>query len=268
MAHPNRLQDANVLIFGGTSGIGFAVASLVLSQGGHVTISGSTQPKVNDKVAKLRSLYQSLPASNVSGHAVDLADTANLEKNLTDLFEKVTEGGQKKIDHIVFTAGDLSAPRGLADVTVEGVISGFNVRFISSVFIAKLIRTGKYMPMSPSSSFTVTGGVNTRKPMPGWVLPAAWGGASSGLVNGLAVELAPIRINCVEPGAIHTELLDKAIQNMGPGALDAFAKATLTKTVGEPSDCAEAYAYFMRDRFVTGTTAQTNGGLLLAPRDS
>jgi NAD(P)-dependent dehydrogenase (short-subunit alcohol dehydrogenase family) len=262
MAHPNRLQNAHVLVFGGTSGIGFAIASLVLSQGARVTISGSNQPKCDDKVALLRSYYPSVPASSVQGIAVDLRDTENLEANLNALFEKATDGAKNKIDHIAFTAGDLSDAITIPQATVHNVLGGFKVRYLSIVMIAKILSTGKYVEQAPSSSLTVTGGVNTDKPMPGWSLQASWGGSMNGLARGLAVDLAPIRVNVVEPGAIHTELV-QGLEDKMPGVLEMFRGMVLTGQVGQPSDCAEAYAWFMRDRFANGTTAKTNGGQLL-----
>jgi NAD(P)-dependent dehydrogenase (short-subunit alcohol dehydrogenase family) len=88
MAHRNRLTGSHVFVFGGTSGIGYAIANMALSNDARVTISGSTQPKVDAKVEQLRSLYPSIPASNVAGFACDLLDTANLEHNLRTVLTK------------------------------------------------------------------------------------------------------------------------------------------------------------------------------------
>ncbi|ORY19447.1 hypothetical protein BCR34DRAFT_471768 [Clohesyomyces aquaticus] len=263
MAHPNKLLNARVLIFGGTSGIGFAVASLCLSSGAHVIISGSREPKVSSKVSLLQSLYPSLSASNVTGHALDLLDTDNLETNLTALLETVTRSGEEKIDHIVFTAGDLTSMPHVSTITPDVALNFGRVRFLGQLMIAKLLCSGKYMAASAGSSFTLTGGTNTKKPVPGFALGAAWGCATEGLMRGLAVDLKPIRVNMVEPGAIKTELLDRFVEQRGQQALDMWAEQTLLKAVGKPSDCAEAYAWFLRDGYVTGTVAATDGGRLL-----
>lgn len=264
MAHQTRLSNVRVLVFGGTSGIGFGVANMALAEGAYVTISGSRQPKVDEKVKLLRSYYPKLAPDRISGYAVDLKDTANVEKNLTDIFEKVTQGGEKKIDHIAFTAGDIPDLPKIPDVNAQDIAPGFSIRFTSTAIIAKLLSRGKYMPVSPTSSLTLTGGTNTQKPMPGWSLAAGWGGAVEGLSRGLAVDLAPIRVNMVEPGAIQTELLQRFVDRAGEEALAKMRKqTTLTQTLGQPSDTAEAYGWFMKDRFVTGTIASTNGGRML-----
>ena len=110
MTHVNRIKDTYVFFFGSTSGIGYAVAYMALSNGAHSTISGSAQPKVDNKASQFRSLYSNLPASNVSGLACDLTDIKVLDSNLGALFDKATEGGSKKIDHIAPTAGDSITP--------------------------------------------------------------------------------------------------------------------------------------------------------------
>ena len=266
MAHPNRLQDARVLVFGGTSGIGFGIANLCLSQGSTVIISGSKQPKVDDKVALLRSYYPSIPAERISGLACDLVDTANLEANLKALLEKATNGGENKLDHITWTAGDIPKLPKIDQVNVEETLVGFHLRFQGSIGLAKVLLNNEFVKKSPSSSLTLTGGVNTRKPMPGWSVLAGYGGSMEGLMRGLAVDLKPIRVNLVAPGAIKTELWD-GFSTRYPGGVESFEKmlqgTTLTDTVGEPSDTAEAYAWCMKDRFVTGSIASTNGGSLL-----
>lgn len=266
MAHPNRLQNAHVLIFGGTSGIGYGIASMALSNGAFVTISGSNLPKVQSKISDLQSTYPSLPKSNVTGIPCDLADTDNLEANLREVFEKATDAGQKKIDHVAFSAGDAVVLSKLESVTVEDVLKGFKVRLLSCVMIGKLLAAnpGRYMPVSASSSFTITSGTNTQKPRPGWSVGASWGAASEGLSRGLAVDLKPIRVNCVSPGAIDTPLLQKFKASVGEEVWRKYGEeGTLVGAWGTAEDEAEAYGWLMRDRFVTGTLASSDGGRML-----
>jgi NAD(P)-dependent dehydrogenase (short-subunit alcohol dehydrogenase family) len=264
MAHQNRLANVHVLVFGGTSGIGYAVANMALSCGARVTISGSGQAKVDTKVEKLRSLYPNTPASNVAGFAVDLLDKENLESNLNAMLDKATEGGSKKIDHIAFTAGDaLQLPK-VAELDVYTVLHGFTVRFLAPCVLAKLIATGKYMPKSANSSITLTGGTNTHRPMPNWAVGAAVGASVEGLTRGLAVDLAPIRTNIVTPGAIHTELLDGFLKYATPEVVENLKSgSSLLGEFGRPEDIAEAYGWVMRDRFANGTLVASDGGRLL-----
>ncbi|KAL1794743.1 hypothetical protein ACET3X_006559 [Alternaria dauci] len=264
MAHQNRLANTHVVVFGGTSGIGYAVANMALSYGAHVTISGSTQPKVDAKVEMLRSLYPNYPASNVLGFAVDLSDKENLERNLKDMLDKATQGGQKKIDHIAFTAGDALPRPAVTEMDINTVMDGWTVRFLAPCALAKLIATGDYMPKSSNSSITLTGGTNTHRPMPGWTMVAALGGSVEGLIRGLAVDLNPIRANIVNAGAIHTELFQKLLDVSSPEAIEKIKKgSSLSREFGRPEDIAEAYGWVMKDRFANGTLVNSDGGRLL-----
>jgi NAD(P)-dependent dehydrogenase (short-subunit alcohol dehydrogenase family) len=81
-------------------------------------------------------------------------------------------------------------------------------------------------------------------------------------VRGLAVDLKPLRVNFVAVGAVHTEMLDRAVRSQG-GLLKTLESETTVGRLGRPEDVAEAYIYVMKDHFITGSTIGTNGGFLL-----
>ena len=129
------------------------------------------------------------------------------------------------------------------------------VRNVAPLIIAKYLR--EYIEKGPDSSYTLTGGFISTKPPLGWGLHAASG--VEGMSRGLAVDLAPIRVNLVALGVIKTE----AMKSVPEQALEGLAKATTIKRLGRPEDIAEAYLYFMKDGFVTGSILHSNGGRLL-----
>lgn len=163
---------------------------------------------------------------------------------------------------MVNTAGDRFGLVKLNEVTAENVNKLGQVRFLGTLLMAKL--APQYMHQTTQSSISTTGGVNSLKPGPGWSAMAGWATAKEGMTRGLAVDLAPIRVNCVLPGAIETELWD----SFGPGGIrqqlkELYASKSLLKTVGTPEDMAEAYLYLMRDNFVTGISLLSDGGHVL-----
>lgn len=89
-----KLKDKHVLVIGGTSGLGFAVAEASLASGARVTVSSSNPSRVDSAVQKLKS---SFPEANVAGHACDLS-LPTCEKDIEALFAKAG-----KVDHIVYT---------------------------------------------------------------------------------------------------------------------------------------------------------------------
>ena len=252
-----KLDGKRVLILGGTSGIGFAVVEACFEHGANVIISGSNSERLEKTKQRLRDNYGTVE-SRVHTYICDLSDEANLESNVEKLLQAATENGTHKLNHIVFTAGDSIPIQKVNDVTIPILRKQEIVRFLGPVMIAKHLDT--YMEKSPDSSFTITGGVNSWKPQPGWSLPASSGSRAEGLARGLAVDLAPIRVNLVSPGAIRTELLKRSLS---PQVEEMYTQKTLVKRMGRPEDTAEAYLYMMKDGFVTGTVLDTNGGYLL-----
>ena len=91
---------------------------------------------------------------------------------------------------------------------------------------------------------------------------AAAGGLESG-TRGLAVDLAPIRVNFIVLRAIDTPLLTAAVGG-NTGILDKYAEGTLVKRIGTSDEAAEAYVFCMRCSFMTGSRIDVEGGALLA----
>ena len=109
----------------------------------------------------------------------------------------------------------------------------------------------------------MTSGTVGVRPVPGFALGAAGVGAIEGLARGLAVELAPIRVNVVRAGAVRTPMWDGIPDGQREGTFAAMAKRTLTGAIGEAEQIAATHLYLMRNAFVTGTVITVDGGSLL-----
>lgn len=97
--------------------------------------------------------------------------------------------------------------------------------------------------------------------MRGWGAVGAYAGALQGLVRNLALEMAPVRVNLVSPGAVETELWGR--EEGLAGVREEVAGKALTGRMGRPQDVAEAYLYVMRDWNVTGSVVRTDGGAVI-----
>ena len=84
-----------------------------------------------------------------------------------------------------------------------------------------------------------------------------------GLTRGLAVELAPIRVNAVRPGVIRTPMWDQIPEPQREALFTTLAGRTLTRTIGEPDQIAATHLFLMENRFVTGTVLTVDGGSVL-----
>ncbi|KAB8261608.1 hypothetical protein BDV32DRAFT_148256 [Aspergillus pseudonomiae] len=273
----NKLSGSRILVVGGTSGIGFAIAQLALESNANVIIASSSTSKIQ---AAIKRLQESCPDStaSIAGHPVALGDET-AEENIIKLFEYATspslfppsgqEGdsnteGKDRIllDHIAFTAGNIPNlhPPTSPSINKAYINSIGDVRVIGAALLAK--HSQKYLRQSRSSSITLTSGANVDRPQKGWTFGAMMSGATEGMARGLAVDLAPVRVNVVSPGAVDTEIFDR-FGDKREEFMKKFGEQTLTGSVGKPMDIAEAYVYAMRDWNLAGEKIGSNGGRLL-----
>lgn len=231
----NKLEGKRVLVFGGTSGIGFGVVEAAIEFGATVAISGSNMPKLERTRERLLSQYPGVSKDRIILKDCNLGNSANMESNIKALFDAVTDGGKHKLDHVVHTAGDALGIIPVTDFTTDKWLRITNVRVLTGIFVAKF--ANEYINWSADSSITLTSGVNGHKPGKGWSVMAAGGGAVEAFTRGAAVDLSPVRVNCVSPGAIKTELF----AGISPEAEKMYEDKTLVKRLGRPSDTAEAY---------------------------
>jgi NAD(P)-dependent dehydrogenase (short-subunit alcohol dehydrogenase family) len=256
--YTNKLRGARVLIVGGSAGIGYAVAEGCLEYGATVHIASSNK----DRVAKaIDSLLASYPSAKgrLHGHTCDLSNAATLESNVAELFAAIGT-----LDHVISTAGDPfkrqvspEGKTGIHAVTVESLIERAMVRTFAVQILAK--HAIKYLEPSYRSSITLTTGSMSEKPLPGG---GGGGGYALGLhmiAKGLALDLAPVRVNAVSPGGVETELL----RSFGDDLVESFRKMTCTGRIAEPGEVAEAYLYLLKDTNCTGSVLRTDGGLLV-----
>jgi NAD(P)-dependent dehydrogenase (short-subunit alcohol dehydrogenase family) len=248
----SKLTDKNVLLIGGSAGIGFAVAQGALQEGARITISSSSKERVAKAVEQLQTDFPE-HASNVRSYTADLSTKENIEGNVEKILQYASQ--DSTIDHIVFTAGNVPPMRPLTEASLDDIEPFLLVRVYGALAVGK--HASKYMTPGKASSITLTSSSQAQKPL-GWIQPLV-SNTVEGLMRGLAVTLRSIRVNVVAPGFILTDLI-KAL----PQELVEKAKArSLTNDHGYPDDTAEAYLYFMKDTFVTGTVLDTNGGIFL-----
>lgn len=154
----SKLLNAKVLILGGTSGMGFAVAEGSLEFGARVVISSSSASKLDNALNRLRTAYPS-SADKISGYTCDLSKPEQLEGNIKALLEKAGGG----IDHVVFTAGDRLSVQPLDTFTPEVMSKAMTVRVTAPMVLAKVV--GPYLSPGPKTSISLTSGTQSYKPV-------------------------------------------------------------------------------------------------------
>jgi NAD(P)-dependent dehydrogenase (short-subunit alcohol dehydrogenase family) len=231
------LAGKKVVVVGGSSGIGFSTAELAKAEGAEVVIASRNADRLNAAAKKLG--VTTIPADVTSDESV-----ASLFRNCGP------------VDHVVVTAAQLrSGP--FKTVAMEDVRSTMEGKFWGAWRVARLaeIRAG--------GSLTLVSGFLSIRPRPNSAIVGAANGAIESLARSLALELAPVRVNCVSPG-----IIDTPIRAAMPDAarLEMLAKTAASLPVGRVGlgeDIARQILAFMTIGFATGSIAYIDGGALI-----
>jgi len=238
------LDGTRILIVGGTSGLGLAVARAAAERGA-TPIVASRNPASVDRALGV------LPESAM-GTTVDLADPASIDR-------LVEFAGP--VDHLVYSAGEPLRLTPLPDLTPETARGFWETRYFGALAVIRAV-TGAGS-IREGGSIVLTGGNAAQRPAPGWSLGASMTGALDALTRQLALELAPIRVNLVAPGVTQSPLWAGMSAEERQAMYEGIAASLPTGRVGTPSDVALAYLYAMEQPMATGTSILVDGGAVL-----
>jgi NAD(P)-dependent dehydrogenase (short-subunit alcohol dehydrogenase family) len=248
------ITGQSILIIGGSSGIGAAVAKLAAAQGVHVSIASSNPTRVENAVNAINS---SVPNAQIRGYTCDV-NTDDVESRLEKLLSDVTTATGSLLDHIVYTANVFNL-KPVTEVTVEYLRASSQFALVTPMLIAKL--APRFLNQSYKSSLILTTGVVAERPVKGFTVGSARASGLIGLTRGLALDLAPLRVNVVSPGATETEMWGDEEQRAQ--RREGYSKVALLGKPGTAEEVGEAYIYLMKDSNSTGSCVNTNGGALV-----
>ena len=231
---------ANVVITGGSRGIGAAAVALFAARGDRVTFLYEKNHDAASQVAQ---------TTGAEAVCCDVADSTAVRRVFAAM---------EDVDILVCNAG--ICPYGLMSQTTE---EQFDRAFAVNV-------KGIYNCVNGAMPFFLnkqSGCVITVSSMWGQVgasceaVYSATKGAVIALTKALAKELGPsgIRVNCVAPGVILTDMC----ANVDPEILSEMGQESALGRNGTPMDVARAMAYLADAEFVTGEVLSVNGGYIM-----
>lgn len=234
----SELTNQSVIVVGGTSGMGLAIARLAKSRGASVTVASRSSDKVAAVATELSAV----------GKPIDTTDEASVR----DFFAAVGP-----VDHLIVTGSSVRTGT-LKDAPLADGEFTFRSKFFGPYLCAK------YAQMNPTGSITLFSGILSRRPGQNDAVLAGVNAAVEAMGRALARDLAPVRVNTVSPGMTRdTGAYVSMPEAAREGMYSAIAGRLPVGRVGTAEDIAEATLMLMTNGFITGVTLDVDGGGVL-----
>jgi NAD(P)-dependent dehydrogenase (short-subunit alcohol dehydrogenase family) len=231
-------EPGAVVVIGGTSGLGLAVARHYADQGREVVLTSRDQQRAEAVAAEV--------GGRARGIALDLAEPAELGDRLA---------GVAGVSHLVLAAIERD----------ENRVHAFDLKGATRLATLKLVGYAEVVHqlaprLDPEGSVVLFGGRAKDRPYPGSTMVSTVNGGVTGLVHSLAVELAPIRCNAIHPGIVGDSPYWSA---KGEAALEPVRNRTPSRRLVTMEDIVGAVVFLLENRSVNGENLHVDGGWLL-----
>jgi NAD(P)-dependent dehydrogenase (short-subunit alcohol dehydrogenase family) len=244
------VADMSVLVTGGGSGIGEGTARHLASLGARVTITGRRRERIEAVAADIGANCRAVP-----GDVTVAADRAAM-------VAAAVEHGGGRLEALVNNAGNMY--RGpLAELDEQALLDVFHANVVGGMML-----TQAALPHLVEAQGVVVfiGSVHSQRAFPGASPYAATKGAVETLTGVLAAELGPVgvRVSCVRPGGVFTEINQRAglfDDETALARLESLGPAHALGRIGTVTEVAEAIEYLVRAEWTTGSVLTVDGGL-------
>jgi NAD(P)-dependent dehydrogenase (short-subunit alcohol dehydrogenase family) len=234
------LRDRVVVVFGGTSGIGLAAAVQARAAGARAVVIGKDAERAR----------QAAERHDLEWRTADVTRPDTICEALN---------GLAVVDHLVMLAGT-SVVAQVKDDDVDVMHRAFDERMWAAVHAIRVLGAR----LSREGSVTLISGALADRPnVHGTAVLAAASAAMEAFARGLALELAPVRVNTLSPGRIETPLLHKVLGAARNQVLPAMLAAAPLKRLGTAEEAGSAVVFLMANGWMNGATLHVDGGVRL-----
>ncbi len=234
------MKGQKIVVVGGSSGLGLAIAQATAKLGAEVIIAGRSK-------AKLEKARQTIGPAEI--RILDVTKETELAQGFSSI---------GPFDHLVTTAADFIMGPFTIMETREAK------RFFDSKFWGQYCAAKYAVPhMRKGGSITFFCGFRSQRPMMHFSAGAAINAAIEGLTRALALELAPLRVNAISPGNIITPVWDVVPEKERMAQFQEEARKLPVRRIGQPEDIAQAALFLMQCGFTTGSVVHVDGGIRL-----
>lgn len=244
-----KFEKKNILVTGGTAGIGLGISKMLNEYNVHLTITGRNESKLNNISKEFKS-------ANKNFNKAILADISKIN-DITNLVQNLDI-----LDGIVLNAGIIDyTPVKL--ISEKKVLNLFSTNVFSNFFLLqKLLQLKK---INKGASIVIISSIAAKVGVPGTSIYAASKGALNSYAKVLASELSlqKVRVNVVSPGVINTDLIENTKVTSDLQMKNLATKYPLG--LGEISDIVNLVLFLLSEnsRWMTGSNIDIEGGYLL-----
>lgn len=227
-------------ILGGTAGIGLALARKLTDRGDGVFIGGRSAERLSLALDRLGTL--------ANGHAVDMTDRSSVAR----FFDEAP------MINGLFTPAASYKTGAFQDGAVETSEELFTAKFWSQYWAvhAALPR------LSKDAAIVLMSGAASVRPI-GAPAYAACNAALEGLARGLAIELSPVRVNCLSPGTTDSDLWRNRPREIREPAYAHWSQLNVVQRPATVDEQAHAALFLLDNTNMTGSTLFCDGGYSL-----
>jgi len=208
----SSLQGKSVLVVGGSSGIGLGIAIVAQQAGASVTIASRSQTKLDAAFAALGGKAQA--------RVLDAGDDASVVAFFAD---------GKVWDHVVTSAG-MGGRGALPNIEMKTAYAAMDAKFWVYFRVARAAK------IAEGGTLTFVSGSLGTKAAFGSALVSATNAAVEALGRGLALDLAPVRVNVISPGVVDTPLWNQFDEERRKTFFATTAQKLPARRIGQPTD--------------------------------
>lgn len=232
---------SEIIIIGGTGGIGRELARACANNGVDVVIAGRDAARA---ASVAEALLRELPAhaGRIRGIAADLSQPHGLAQALRSV-------GQ--VSHLVIAAVERDR-NSLHAYDIDGAILAATVKLVGYAAAVAAVHDR----IDPHGSVLLFGGLAKDRPYPGSTTVSSVNAGIVGLVNTMSRELRPVRVNAIHPGAVG----DSPYWAGNTAVLDMARSRTLTGVLPTMQEMVDGCLFLMHNRAANGVNLNLDSG--------
>jgi NAD(P)-dependent dehydrogenase (short-subunit alcohol dehydrogenase family) len=228
------VDDRSVVVIGGTSGLGLALAQGYAKRGRNVTISGRDPARAASIAAEI--------GDAATGIGFDLADVQGIAPALAEV---------GAVDRLVIAAIERDENT-IRDYDLAKALRLSTLKLVGYTEVVSTLTSR----LTDDASVLLFGGLAKARPYPGSTTVTTVNAGVDGIVRTLAAELAPIRVNALHPGIVG----DSPYWAPKTEALEAVKARTPTGRLVTMADVVDAAVFLLENPAMNGADLHVDGG--------